>query len=57
MKYTVPLSCLEILCLKAADLEIRMMGVNFCNAILKILVTLTQPSEVRERMIRNSTLT
>lgn len=57
MKYTVPLSRLEILCLKAADLEIRMMGVNFCNAILKILVTLAQPSEVRERMIRNSTLT
>lgn len=57
MKYTVPLSCLEILCLKAADLEIRMMGVNFCNVILKILVPLAQPSEVRERMIRNSTLT
>lgn len=49
MKYTVPLSCLEILCLKAADLEIRMMGVNFCNAILKILVTLAQPDLRSER--------
>lgn len=53
---TVPLSCLEILCLKVADLETRkMMGVNFCNLILKILVTLAQSSEVRERMIIYST--
>ena len=29
MKYTVPLSCLEIFFLKAADLEIRMMGWTF----------------------------